>query len=255
VAGLPTAEIETRVRNTAKLLKLEPYLERRPLNLSGGQQQRTAIARALVKQANLVLLDEPLANLDYKLREELRDELPKLFSGRNAIVFYATTEPHEALLFGNKTLTMHEGRITQFGPTAEIYRKPNSLISAQVFSDPPINIARVTKKGGKLQLSHGNVSWPVAAGAAKLPDGDYSIGLQPHYVLPQKSSETSGALSGRVLVTEISGSESVVHIDVGGQTWVSQSHGVHPHQVGETATFHADVSRALFFDAAGKLVT
>jgi glycerol transport system ATP-binding protein len=150
---------------------------------------------------------------------------------------------------------MHEGRISQFGPTAEIYRKPNSLVSARVFSDPPINIAKVTKKGKKLQLSHGGVAWPVANSAAKLPDGDYSIGLQPHYVLPQKSSESSGALSGRVLVTEISGSESVVHIDVGGQTWVSQSHGVHPYQVGETATFHADVSRALFFDSAGKLVS
>jgi glycerol transport system ATP-binding protein len=150
---------------------------------------------------------------------------------------------------------MHEGRITQFGPTAEIYRKPNSLVSARVFSDPPINIAKVTKKGRSLQLFHGDVSWPVAPSAAKLPDGDYSIGLQPHYVLPQKASETSGALSGRVLVTEISGSESVVHIDVGGQTWVSQSHGVHPHQVGEMATFHADVSHALFFDSAGKRVS
>jgi glycerol transport system ATP-binding protein len=255
VTGMAESEVKSRVGRAAEILRLSPMLDRKPAELSGGQQQRTAIARAIVKDSDLIFLDEPLANLDYKLREELRDELPKLFSGRNAIVFYATTEPHEALLFGNQTLTMHEGRITQFGPTAEIYRKPNSLVSARVFSDPPINIAKVTKKGKKLQLSHGGVSWPVAAGAAKLPDGDYSIGLQPHYVLPQKSSETSGALSGRVLVTEISGSESVVHFDAGGQTWVSQSHGVHPHQVGEMATFHADVSRALFFDAAGKLVS
>ncbi len=255
VTGMAESEVKSRVGKAAEILRLTPMLGRKPAELSGGQQQRTAIARAIVKDSDLIFLDEPLANLDYKLREELRDELPKLFSGRNAIVFYATTEPHEALLFGNQTLTMHEGCITQFGPTAEIYRKPNSLVSARVFSDPPINITRVTKKGKKLQLSHGEVSWPVAAGAAQLPDGDYSIGLQPHYVLPQKSSETSGALSGRVLVTEISGSESVVHIDVGGQTWVSQSHGVHPHRVGETATFHADVSRALFFDAAGKLVS
>ncbi len=255
VTGMAESEVKSRVGKASEILRLTPMLDRKPAELSGGQQQRTAIARAIVKDSDLIFLDEPLANLDYKLREELRDELPKLFSGRNAIVFYATTEPHEALLFGNQTLTMHEGRITQFGPTAEIYRKPNSLVSAQVFSDPPINIARVTKKGKKLQLSHGGVSWPVAAAAEKLPDGDYSIGLQPHYVLPQKSSETSGALSGRVLVTEISGSESVVHFDAGDQTWVSQSHGVHPHQVGEMATFHADVSRALFFDAAGKLVS
>jgi len=225
VTGMSESEVKSRVGKASEILRLTPMLDRKPAELSGGQQQRTAIARAIVKDSDLIFLDEPLANLDYKLREELRDELPKLFSGRRAIVFYATTEPHEALLFGNQTLTMHEGRISQFGPTAEIYRKPNSLVSARVFSDPPINIAKVTKKGKKLQLSHGGVAWPVANSAAKLPDGDYSIGLQPHYVLPQKSSESSGALSGRVLVTEISGSESVVHIDVGGQTWVSQSHG------------------------------
>ena len=147
VTGMAETEVKSRVGKAAEILRLTPMLDRKPAELSGGQQQRTAIARAIVKDSDLIFLDEPLANLDYKLREELRDELPKLFSGRKAIVFYATTEPHEALLFGNQTLTMHEGRITQFGPTAEIYRKPNSLVSARVFSDPPINIARVTKKG------------------------------------------------------------------------------------------------------------
>lgn len=86
-------EIEERVRDAAKLLKLEPYLDRSPLELSGGQQQRTAIARALVKDAELVLLDEPLANLDYKLREELREELPRVFESSGAVFVYATTEP------------------------------------------------------------------------------------------------------------------------------------------------------------------
>ena len=134
----------------AELLRLKPMLKRRPSELSGGQQQRTAIARAIVKDSDLILLDEPLANLDYKLREELRDELPKLFAGRNAIVVYATTEPSEALLFGGNTATLHEGRITQFGPTSATYRAPKDLITAQVFSDPPINIADVEKRGNKL---------------------------------------------------------------------------------------------------------
>ena len=122
VAGMDKAEIERRVMAAAELLRLTPMLKRRPSELSGGQQQRTAIARAIVKDSDLILLDEPLANLDYKLREELRDELPKLFAGRNAIVVYATTEPTEALLFGGNTATLHEGRITQFGPTSPVYR-------------------------------------------------------------------------------------------------------------------------------------
>ena len=147
VTGMAEKEVKSRVGKAAELLRLTPMLDRKPAELSGGQQQRTAIARAIVKDSDLIFLDEPLANLDYKLREELRDELPKLFSGRNSIVFYATTEPHEALLFGGQTATMHEGRITQFGPTAEIYRKPNSLVSAQVFSDPPINIAQSHQEG------------------------------------------------------------------------------------------------------------
>src|SRR5215470_2695074 len=100
VQGKPRAEIEKRVAEAAKLLRLEPFLKRTPLQLSGGQQQRTAIARALVKGADLVLLDEPLANLDYKLREELRAELPRIFEASGSIFVYATTEPSEALLLG-----------------------------------------------------------------------------------------------------------------------------------------------------------
>ena len=113
------------MKKAADLLRLTPMLQRRPAELSGGQQQRTAIARALVKDSDLILLDEPLANLDYKLREELREELPRFFAGRKCIVVYATTEPIEALLFGGNTATLHEGRVTQFGPTSQIYRRPD----------------------------------------------------------------------------------------------------------------------------------
>ena len=136
----------------AELLQLTPMLQRRPAELSGGQQQRTALARALVKDADLVLLDEPLANLDFKLREELRDELPQLFADRRCTVVFATTEPVEALLLGGHTATLHEGRITQFGPTAEIYRRPVDLLTAQVFSNPPINTAPVDKQGDTIVL-------------------------------------------------------------------------------------------------------
>ena len=115
VQGKPKAEIEKRVAEAAKLLRLEPFLKRTPLQLSGGQQQRTAIARALVKGANLVLLDEPLANLDYKLREELRAELPRIFEASGAIFVYATTEPTEALLLGGDTICMWEGQALQAG--------------------------------------------------------------------------------------------------------------------------------------------
>lgn len=109
VAGTDKATVDREVRQAAELLKLTPYLERTPLSLSGGQQQRTALARAIVKKASLVLLDEPLANLDYKLREELREELPRIFAASGTIFVYATTEPHEALLLGGNTATLSQG--------------------------------------------------------------------------------------------------------------------------------------------------
>ena len=253
VVGMADTEIKSRVGKAAELLRLGPMLQRKPNELSGGQQQRTAIARAIVKDSDLIFMDEPFANLDYKLREELRDELPKLFAGRKAIVFYATTEPHEALLFGGNTATLHAGRITQYGVTSEIYREPNSLLSAEVFSDPPINIAHMKKTGRTLSFEDG-ANWMISGDALKLPDGQYAIGIRPHHVVPVTKGKVDCEIGGRVLVTEISGSESVVHFKSGGKTWVSQTAGVQPIKVGETVRFAADISRGIFFNAKGKRV-
>ena len=163
VQGKPRAEIEKRVQEAARLLKLEPYLKRTPLQLSGGQQQRTAIARALVKGADLVLLDEPLANLDYKLREELRTELPRIFEASGAIFVYATTEPSEALLLGGETLCMSEGEILQAGDTWSVYRRPDTLRVAQLFSDPPLNMVEIEKQDGTVNYFGGSRRGPPAS--------------------------------------------------------------------------------------------
>src|SRR3954449_11872244 len=179
VQGKPRAEIEKRVQEAARLLKLEPYLNRMPLQLSGGQQQRTAIARALVKGADLVLLDEPLANLDYKLREELRTELPRIFEASGAIFVYATTEPTEALLLGGRTVCMWEGEVLQAGDTPKVYRHPDTLRVAQGVSDPPLNIVGIEKKDGAVQYS-GGVAAPSTGLYADLPDGAYRVGFRAH---------------------------------------------------------------------------
>jgi glycerol transport system ATP-binding protein len=253
VARLAQAEIDKRVHRIAELLRLTPMLQRRPAELSGGQQQRTALARALVKDAGLVLLDEPLANLDFKLREELRDELPKLFTGRRCTVVFATSEPMEALLLGGHTATLHEGSITQLGPTAEVYRRPVDLVTAQAFSNPPINVATVTKQGDSILLGE-TVRWSAEAAMRQRPDGRYTVGIRPHHIHLGANGRAGAVLEGKVLIAELSGSESVIHFAHGTQTWVSQSHGVRAIEVGATWQFHLDVGECLYFDADGKRV-
>ena len=171
--------IDQKVQEIADLLKLTPMLNRKPNELSGGQQQRTALARALVKDSDLILLDEPFANLDFKLREELREELPKMFENKNTIVVYATTEPSEALLLGGNTGLLEEGKVIQFGKTQEIYRRPFNIKSANVFSDPPLNRTQISVKNNIATLD--SVSWNVS-----LQDGEYTLGIRPHHVYPKK---------------------------------------------------------------------
>ena len=135
----------------AARLHIDHLVQRYPSELSGGQQQRVALARALVKNAPLILLDEPLVNLDYKLREELRDELSALFAQGRSTVIYATTEPGEALLLGGYTAVLDEGRLLQYGPTAEVFHRPSSIRVARAFSDPPMNL--FTTRGGRAASS------------------------------------------------------------------------------------------------------
>lgn len=250
VNKISKSDIKKRVGEMAELMKISAMLDRRPSELSGGQQQRTAMARALVKESDLVLLDEPLANLDFKLREELRDELPKIFKERNCVVVYATTEPSEALLLGGKTAALHEGRVVDFGLTGQRYRKPSHLLSAKVFSEPPINIANVRKSGSKITMNE-MVSWNTDK--VSLPDGEYKAGIRAHNVTVKKRSKNSIGIPGSVKVAEISGSESMIHFSTFNNHWISLSHGVEPYENGEEITFYLDPSKFLYFDQSGHL--
>src|SRR6202049_173433 len=203
----PREEIKKKVREAARLLKLEPYLTRMPLQLSGGQQQRTAIARALVKGADLVLLDEPLANLDYKLREELRMELPRIFEASGAIFVYATTEPSEALLLGGRTVCMWEGEVLQVGQTSSVYRHPDTMRVAQVFSDPPLNIVGIEKKNGSVQYA-GGVQAPASGLYASLGDGSYRVGFRAPPLEGAQGVAGRHPFQATVAVTGITGSRS-----------------------------------------------
>jgi glycerol transport system ATP-binding protein len=249
LTGMAKSEVQGRVEATADILRLRPFLNRHPQELSGGQQQRCALARAIAKESTAVFLDEPLANLDYKLREELRDQLPELFAGRGAVVVYATSEPGEALMLGGQTALMQDGRVVQFGPTGDTFRNPATLAAAQVFSDPPINLARAEKRGDAIHLASG-ASWSLAGPAAGLRDGPYTVAVRPHHVSPRP---VTGAerLRGRVSVTEISGSDSSAHFALGADTWVAHAAGVHAFEVGQEHDFWMDPAQAFYFAPDG----
>jgi glycerol transport system ATP-binding protein len=246
-------EIDRAVRETAGMLRLTPMLDRKPLELSGGQQQRCALARALVKGAGLVLLDEPLANLDYKLREELRLEIPRIFEESGAIFVYATTEPEEALLLGGNTATLWEGRITQFGVTAEVYRQPRDATTARVFSDPPMNFLSAAKRGARIVFGDGQEV--AAMGALKrLADGAYQMGFRPNHLEIERHGEEMMGFDTRLSVTEITGSETFVHLDHHGARWVGLIHGVRDLEIGAGLRVWLDPAHVYVFGPDGALV-
>ena len=253
VAGVNKKAIDIQVREAADLMKLTPYLDRGVLNLSGGQQQRTALARALVKGAELVLLDEPLANLDYKLREELRIELPRIFAEAGAIFVYATTEPQEALLLGGRTVTLREGSVTQFGKTIDVYNNPTNLETAQTFSDPPMNVIPMQKQGVDFTFSDGQVSCP--KDLLGLPDGAYNIGIRPHHLMLNQSEATTLKIQAPVSSTEISGSETFIHVSQDDLKLVVLTHGVHRVGIGDHIDIYLDPSKFFIFDQHDALVS
>lgn len=247
-------EINTRVHQMAERLHISAYLDRLPGALSGGQQQRCALARALIKNAGLLLLDEPLVNLDYKLREELRRELTELFSSGSTTVVYATTEPLEALQLGGHTLLMHEGRVLQHGPTLSVFNAPNSVVAARTFSDPPINLfdARVTN--GVAQLAEGLAIPLTSAQQSKLAGySTVQLGLRAHS-LHALARAGDFALEGTVDLAEISGSETFVHMKRGALSLVAQLPGVHEMEFGTTSTMHFQPGDLFIFSADGALI-
>lgn len=252
IAGVDKRSIDAKVRETAELLQLSAYLDRKPQSLSGGQQQRTALARALVKEAELVLLDEPLVNLDYKLREELRQVLARLFSESGAILVYATTEPSEALQLGGNTATLAAGKVTQFGVTLDLFRKPVDLVTAQTFSDPPLNVAPVTKTGHLFHLA--DVTFPIPAKYEGLEDGQYQLGIRPYHLYLDKLDDGYVEFRAQVTAIELTGSESFIHVEFEELQFMVIATGVSDLQIAAEISLYFSLQQVFIFDSQGLLV-
>lgn len=246
-------ELDARVRNMAERLHIDMFLPRLPAELSGGQQQRVALARALVKKAPLTLLDEPLVNLDYKLREELRDELTQLFEAGESTIIYATTEPSEALILGGYTAVLAQGQLLQYGPTREVFHRPVNLAVAKAFSDPPLNVIEGQMTAEGILLAAGmtlDIRLPAnRSGQSAL----VNVGLRANAFSLQKAPG-SLMLDSVVALAEISGSDTFVHVSTPLGSMVAQVPGVHVIELGVRLPIYLQPSLAYVFDQDQKLI-
>ncbi len=252
-AGMRGAELDQKVRGAADALRISDLLPRLPDELSGGQQQRTALARALVKEAELLLLDEPLVNLDYKLREELRAELQEIFRKGRSIVVYATTEPLEALMLGGTTAVLDKGRVLQSGPTIEVYHRPASERVGQVFSDPPMNMieGEVVEREARLGEA---IRVPLHGHLGRLAAGRYRFGVRANHLFVARGNPDQLEISAKVELAEISGSETFIHAAHSGTSWVVQEEGVHSLGLGEEIRVFVEPRHLFVFAQDGGLV-
>ncbi len=246
--GLAKKEARSRAARALDMLGLSEFVDRRPSQLSGGQQQRVALARAMVKQARILMLDEPLANLDYKLREQLREEFPRLVKGQtDSVILYTTTEPQEAMQLGDRMLVMDKGRIVAHGVPADLFDRPPTLATARVISDPPLSFFDAQVRDGRLICTDGT---ELPVGALVLPPpGPVTIGLRPDAFAP------GGQFDARVMLTEVSGSETIVHLRFSFGEAVMLVEGVKLFEIGTEIGVTLQPDNLMLFDAHGRNIS
>jgi multiple sugar transport system ATP-binding protein len=212
IEGRPKAEIARRVEEAAAMLQLTPYLDRKPSELSGGQRQRVAIGRALVRQAKVFLFDEPLSNLDAKLRTEMRLELKRLHQILGATMIYVTHDQVEAMTMADRIAVLRAGKVVQLACPEELYRKPADLFVAGFVGSPEINRIAGRIDGGLFHT--GALALDVAGYPGARPNGlDAVLGIRPEDLRPVAASVPGRTIAARVTLIEPLGSETLIWCD------------------------------------------
>ncbi len=243
VAGTPKAEIQRRVDKAAAMLQLTPLLDRKPAQLSGGQRQRVAIGRALVREAGVFLFDEPLSNLDAKLRAELRRELKLLHQNLGSTMVYVTHDQVEAMTLATRIVVMKSGVIQQIGTPAEVYERPANLFVAGFLGAPAINLVPATVAADGVSLD-GALPLQLAAGRVK-PGQAVVLGVRPEHVRLQ----ADGRWRATVELVEPMGNHQVVWMKLGAQTMSVLVHDGRCIAMGDTLAFDIDETALGVFDA------
>ena len=241
---------EQRIAEAARILRLGDYLERRPSQLSGGQRQRVAIGRAIVKQPRVFLFDEPLSNLDAKLRIQMRVELEALHHTLEATMIYVTHDQVEAMTMADQIVVLNEGEIEQVGPPLELYHRPASRFVADFIGAPSMNFLAVGITGGVASYRG-----TALGGTWKLPDGEYTLGIRPEHLRAGSGGAEEVRLPATVRVVEQLGGETYLHGETGpGDSLVVRTEGDRGSRVGEELDLGLPRDRVHLFDRSGARV-
>jgi multiple sugar transport system ATP-binding protein len=247
---VPKEEIKKRVEDTAEILRIGHLLERKTAHLSGGEMQRVSIGRAIVREPRVFLMDEPLSNLDAKLRESLRVELQHIQKTQGSTTLFVTHDQVEALTMAERIAVLNEGQIVQIGSPHDIYDRPATIFVAQLVGSPRINLLNAEREDGMLHVKDSPIQLIVDSNyPGELPDNTI-LGVRPEDVNPG----IEGEFEGEITLVEPLGVETVIHIHSGSQTLLSTMSGVSHWKIGDNVKFDILRDRLHFFDQEGRRV-
>ncbi|MBZ9965672.1 ABC transporter ATP-binding protein [Mesorhizobium sp. BR1-1-2] len=247
--GVAAAEIAKRVKNVSAMLEIGHLLDRRPRNLSGGQRQRVALGRAIVREAGVFLMDEPLSNLDAQLRVSMRSEIIKLHQRIRSTTVYVTHDQVEALTMGSRIAVLKDGRLMQVDTAENLYERPGSVFVATFIGSPAMNILTGTVEGGDggPGIRSRQFKWPIDPGAPLKPGASVIFGVRPEHLVVRAEGEAGNPAT--VTLIESTGNEAVVLLDLGGDVLKAKVPGRVRLKVGQTVSVSAERKELHFFDA------